>query len=100
MEATRSRSLARKFQALQGFVDDVVIVVEDCDSEFVAAQIFPDVLDRASLFCLVGIVAGRPGDKPKRGLWPQRGRLVVGRAHRGRSARRSAQRALGSFVPR
>src|SRR5207344_901636 len=29
-----------------GFINDVVVVVEDGDREFVAAQIFPDVLDR------------------------------------------------------
>lgn len=29
-----------------GFIDDVVVVVEDGDREFVAAQIFPDVFNR------------------------------------------------------
>ena len=29
-----------------GFINDVVVVVEDGDREFVAAQIFPDVFDR------------------------------------------------------
>ena len=29
-------------------MDDVVIVVEDGDGDFVAAQIFPDIFDRIS----------------------------------------------------
>ena len=34
---------------MAGFIDDVVVVVEDGDGEFVSAQIFPDVFDRVEL---------------------------------------------------
>ena len=34
---------------MASFIDDVVVVVEDGDREFVAAQIFPDVFDRIEL---------------------------------------------------
>src|ERR1700692_3307148 len=38
--------LLKEVQCATGFIDDVVVVVEDGDGEFVAAQIFPDVFDR------------------------------------------------------
>lgn len=34
---------------IAGFIDDVVVVVEHSDREFIAAQIFPDVFDRIEL---------------------------------------------------
>jgi len=36
----------KEVPCVAGFINDVVVVVEDGDREFVAAQIFPDVLDR------------------------------------------------------
>src|SRR5258708_20712209 len=41
----RIASCSKKFHASQ-VIDDVVVVIEDGDGEFVAAQIFPDVFDR------------------------------------------------------
>jgi hypothetical protein len=41
-----------------GFVDDVVVAFEHGDGEFVAAQIFPDILDRVELWCV-----GRQADE-------------------------------------
>jgi hypothetical protein len=38
--------LLKEVPCAAGFIDDVVVVVEDGDGEFVAAQIFPDVFDR------------------------------------------------------
>jgi hypothetical protein len=38
--------LRKEVPGAAGFIDDVVIVVEDGDGEFVAAQIFPDVFYR------------------------------------------------------
>ena len=37
---------------LAGFVENVVVVLEDRNGEFVAAQIFPDVFDRVELGCV------------------------------------------------
>jgi len=37
---------------LAGFVDDIVVAFEDCDCEFVAAQIFPDIFDRVEFGCV------------------------------------------------
>lgn len=39
----------KEVPCVAGFINDVVVVVEDCDREFVAAQIFPDVFDRIEL---------------------------------------------------
>ena len=36
----------KEVPCVAGFINDVVVVVEDGDREFVAAQIFPDVFDR------------------------------------------------------
>ena len=36
----------KEVPCVASFINDVVVVVEDGDREFVAAQIFPDVLDR------------------------------------------------------
>ena len=41
-----------------GFVDDVAVAFEHGDGEFVAAQIFPDILDRVELWCV-----GRQADE-------------------------------------
>jgi len=41
IDAMRFGSCSKKFHASQAFIDDVVVVVEDGDREFVAAQIFP-----------------------------------------------------------
>jgi hypothetical protein len=38
--------LLKEVPCAAGFINDVVVVVEDGDGEFVAAQIFPDVFDR------------------------------------------------------
>jgi hypothetical protein len=38
--------LFKEVPCLAGFINDVVVVVEDGDREFVAAQIFPDVFNR------------------------------------------------------
>jgi hypothetical protein len=38
--------LFNEVPCIAGFINDVVVVVEDGDREFVAAQIFPDVFDR------------------------------------------------------
>jgi hypothetical protein len=38
--------LLKEVPCAASFMDDVVVVVEDGDGEFVAAQIFPDVFDR------------------------------------------------------
>ena len=35
---------------IAGFINDVVVVVEDGDREFVAAQIFPSILDRVQFW--------------------------------------------------
>ena len=37
---------------LAGLVDDIVVALEDCDREFVAAQIFPDIFDRVEFGCV------------------------------------------------
>jgi hypothetical protein len=37
--------LFEEVPCVAGFVDDVVVIVEDGDGEFVAAQIFPDIFD-------------------------------------------------------
>ena len=36
----------KEIPCVAGFINDVVVVIEDGDREFVAAQIFPDVFDR------------------------------------------------------
>ena len=36
----------KEVPCVAGFINDVVVVVEDGEREFVAAQIFPDVFDR------------------------------------------------------
>jgi hypothetical protein len=41
--------LFEEVPCVAGFIDDVVVVVEDGDGEFVSAQIFPDVFDRVEL---------------------------------------------------
>src|SRR5260370_10925022 len=41
--------LLKEVPCAAGFINDVVVVVEDGDGEFVAAQIFPDVFDRIEL---------------------------------------------------
>jgi hypothetical protein len=41
-----------------GFVDDIVVAFEHGDSEFVAAQIFPDIFDRVQLWSV-----GRQADE-------------------------------------
>jgi hypothetical protein len=41
--------LFKEVPCVAGFINDVVVVVEDCDSEFIAAQIFLDVFDRIEL---------------------------------------------------
>src|SRR5260370_33188005 len=41
--------LFKEVPCVAGFINDVVVVVEDGDREFVAAQIFPDVFDRIEL---------------------------------------------------
>jgi hypothetical protein len=41
-----------------GFVDDIVVAFEHGDSEFVAAQIFPDILERVQLWSV-----GRQADE-------------------------------------
>src|SRR5260370_41302709 len=38
--------LFKEVPCVAGFINDVVVVVEDGDREFVAAQIFPDVFNR------------------------------------------------------
>jgi len=38
--------LFEEVPCVAGFINDVVVVVEDGDGKFVAAQIFPDVFDR------------------------------------------------------
>jgi hypothetical protein len=38
--------LFKEVPCVAGFIDDVIVVVEDGDREFVAAQIFPDVFYR------------------------------------------------------
>jgi hypothetical protein len=38
--------LFKEVPCVAGFINDVVVVFEDGDGEFVAAQIFPDILDR------------------------------------------------------
>ena len=45
----------KEVPCVAGFINDVVVVVEDGDGEFVAAQIFPDVFDRIEF----GSVGGR-----------------------------------------
>ena len=37
---------------LAGLVDNIIVVFEDCDREFVAAQIFPDIFDRVEFGCV------------------------------------------------
>ena len=51
--------LFEEVPCVAGFIDDVVVVVEDGDGEFVSAQIFPDVFDRVEL--LERRVAGAQG---------------------------------------
>src|SRR5258707_4839860 len=41
--------LFKEVPCVAGFINDVVVVVEDGDREFVAAQIFPDVFDWVEL---------------------------------------------------
>jgi hypothetical protein len=44
------RIVGEEIPSLAGFVDDVVVVIEHGDGEFVCAQILPDVFDRIELW--------------------------------------------------
>jgi hypothetical protein len=46
IDAMRFGSCFKEVPCAAGFINDVVVVVEDGDREFVAAQIFPDVFNR------------------------------------------------------